>query len=77
MANHCGNGIITLCMFLTKKSLLAAVELQAGWFVLQFLVLLLVDFQHGQEGFLRDFDFADALHALFAFFLFFQQFAFA
>src|SRR5204863_6821864 len=31
------------------------------------------DFQHGQEGLLRNFDFPDALHALFAFFLLFQQ----
>src|SRR5438477_9894246 len=31
------------------------------------------DLQHRQEGFLRDFDLSDALHALFAFFLLFQQ----
>src|SRR5712691_10222992 len=31
------------------------------------------DLQHCQKGFLRNFDFSDALHALFAFFLLFQQ----
>src|SRR5437773_11645894 len=31
------------------------------------------DLQHCQKGFLRNFDLSDALHALFAFFLLFQQ----
>ena len=35
------------------------------------------DFQDGEEGFLGDVDLADALHAVFAFFLFFKEFAFA
>ncbi len=35
------------------------------------------DFKDGEEGFLRDVDLADALHALFAFFLFFEELAFA
>src|SRR6266436_644744 len=34
-------------------------------------------FEDGEEGFLRNIDLADALHALFAFFLFFEEFAFA
>src|SRR5437016_3177723 len=34
-------------------------------------------FQHREEGFLRDVDLADALHAALAFFLFFKEFAFA
>src|ERR1700687_655579 len=34
-------------------------------------------FEDGQEGFLRDVDLADALHALFAFFLLFEEFALA
>src|SRR5687767_3491453 len=33
--------------------------------------------QHRQEGFLRDFDGADLLHALFSFFLLFEQLALA
>ena len=33
--------------------------------------------QHRHERFLRDVDAADALHALFAFFLFLEQFSFA
>src|SRR6266852_6172843 len=33
-------------------------------------------FEDGEEGFLRDVDLADALHALLAFFLFFEEFAF-
>jgi len=40
-------------------------------------VFTAVDFQDGKESFLRDVDLADALHALFAFFLFFEEFAFA
>src|SRR5258708_11407467 len=39
--------------------------------------LLFSDLQYGEEGFLGDVDFADALHALFAFFLFFEELAFA
>ena len=35
------------------------------------------DFQDGEEGFLRNVDFADALHAFLAFFLAFEEFAFA
>src|SRR5258708_32202839 len=35
------------------------------------------NFQDGEEGFLRDVDLADALHAALAFFLFFEKFAFA
>src|SRR5581483_1608137 len=38
---------------------------------------LFVHFQHGEEGLLRDLDLADALHALLAFLLFFEQLAFA
>src|SRR3712207_8219502 len=34
---------------------------------------LLVDLQNREEGFLRDFDFADALHALLALFLLFEE----
>lgn len=34
-----------------------------------------VEFEDGQEGFLRNFDRADLLHALFALFLFFEQLA--
>src|SRR6267142_4774464 len=35
------------------------------------------NFENGEEGFLRDVHLADALHAAFAFFLFFEEFAFA
>ena len=35
----------------------------------------LINLEHGQKGFLRDFDFADALHALLAFLLLFEQLA--
>src|SRR5690348_2371859 len=35
------------------------------------------DLQYGQEGLLRDVDAADALHALFAFFLALEEFSFA
>ena len=35
------------------------------------------NFENGEEGFLGDVDLADALHAAFAFFLFFEEFAFA
>src|SRR5229473_2367577 len=35
------------------------------------------NFENGEEGFLRDVDLADALHAALAFFLFFEEFAFA
>src|SRR2546421_4892291 len=38
---------------------------------------LLIHLQHGEEGFLRDFDFADALHALLALLLFFEELALA
>ncbi len=38
---------------------------------------LLADFEDGEEGFLWDVDFADALHALFAFFLLVEQLALA
>src|SRR5277367_2181184 len=34
-------------------------------------------FEDGEEGFLRDVHLADALHALFSFFLLFEEFAFA
>jgi hypothetical protein len=34
-------------------------------------------FEDGQEGFLRNIDFAHTLHAFFAFFLFFKELAFA
>src|SRR5204863_8905268 len=34
-------------------------------------------FENGEEGFLRDVHLADALHAALAFFLFFEEFAFA
>jgi hypothetical protein len=34
-------------------------------------------FEDCEEGFLRDIDLADAVHALFAFFLFLEKFAFA
>src|SRR6202040_1985895 len=34
-------------------------------------------FEDGEEGFLGDVDLADALHALFSFFLFFEKFTFA
>jgi len=34
-------------------------------------------FQNGEEGFLRDVHLADALHAALAFFLLFEEFAFA
>src|SRR5207247_281902 len=37
----------------------------------------LVHLENGQEGFLRDFDLAQSLHALFPFFLLFEQFPFA
>jgi hypothetical protein len=35
------------------------------------------DLEHREEGFLRNIDLADALHAALAFFLFFEQLAFA
>src|SRR5438093_4053702 len=35
------------------------------------------NFEDGEEGFLRDVHLADALHAALAFFLFFEEFAFA
>ena len=35
------------------------------------------DFEDGEERFLRNIDAADALHALLAFFLLFEEFAFA
>ena len=38
---------------------------------------LFADFEAGEEGFLGDVDLADALHALFAFFLFVEEFLFA
>src|SRR3712207_4102164 len=38
---------------------------------------LLVDLQDGEEGFLGDLDFADALHALLALFLLFEELALA
>src|SRR3982751_2105792 len=38
---------------------------------------LLVDLQDGEEGFLRDFDAADALHAALALFLLFEELALA
>ena len=38
---------------------------------------LTLDFQYCHEGFLGDFDGANAFHPFFPFFLFFQQFSFA
>ena len=38
---------------------------------------VLADLEYGQKGLLRDVHFADALHALFSFFLLFQELALA
>ena len=49
-------------------------DLEKSWW--RFLTLL-ADLQHGQEGFLRDLDRADLLHALLAFLLLLEQLALA
>ena len=48
-----------------------------SWSTLLFVGGAAGDFQYGEESFLRDIHAADALHALFAFFLAFEELAFA
>src|SRR5713101_2658618 len=50
---------------------------RVGFFIASLLIACRGDFQNGEEGFLGDIDLADALHALLAFFSFFEEFAFA
>src|SRR6266849_882366 len=51
------------------------VKNRVGFFIASLLIACRGDFQNGEEGFLGDIDLADALHALLAFFLFFEEFA--
>src|SRR5260370_26869450 len=56
---------------------LSLVKNRVGFFIASLLIACRGDFQNGEECFLRNIDLANALHALFAFFLFFEEFAFA
>src|SRR5579872_761801 len=59
------------------RSPFSLVTNRVGFFIASLLVAGRSNLQNGEEGFLGNIDLADALHALFALFLFFEEFAFA